>query len=631
MCGIVGVWDRRHSLPDDELSEIVRRMACSLRHRGPDDEGYWADHACGIALGHRRLSVLDLSAQGHQPMSSADGRFQIIFNGEIYNFRSLRAELEMHGSRFRGHSDTEVLLSAIDAWGLEKTLHKCVGMFAFALWDTAEKTLSLARDRLGEKPLYYGWIDDTLLFASELKAFPMHPRWKGRVDQDALTSLMRRGHIASPHCIFQNVSKVPPGAILHCRMRDDKNSISPSFYWNLEQVALSGAASPFRGTKTEALDQLDDMLRDAVQGQVFADVPVGAFLSGGVDSSLIASLMVSQSDQAVHTYTVGFHDEDLDEARHAKAIAEHLGTAHTELYVTPEEAIAIIPSLPELYDEPFADASQIPTHLVARLARDNVTVALTGDGADELFAGYRRYHKGFKFWRHIHALPLPLRSIVAAIPQKLVPRRLDMIHKLMEAFVAESIENMYATQVSYWRDPQSLVLNSREPAGCRAHDPAWHDLHPIRKMMFIDTMGYLPDDVLVKVDRACMGCSLEARVPFLDHRIVEFSHRLPISYNCGRDGGKGMLRQLLSRYVPEHLTRRRKQGFVIPLRAWLRGPLRDWAEDLLDERRLRQEGYLNPEIVRRTWQQHLVGDRDWQVRLWHVLMFQAWLERWNRT
>ena len=649
MCGIAGFWQPGATVDN----ACLLSMADAVVHRGPDDAGVWTDDDAGVALAHRRLSILDLSPAGHQPMLSASGRYVIAFNGEVYNFATIRDELERAGvaPAWRGHSDTEVMLAAIAAWGLDAALKKFVGMFAFALWDKHTLTLHLARDRLGEKPLYYGWMgDDTLLFGSELKALRAHPNWRGEIDRDALALYMRHNYIPAPYSIYKDIYKLPPGTTLSLTKGTTAQSHpEPVPYWSAATVAQEGVAHPFSGSAQEAVEQLDHLLRTTISQQMVADVPLGAFLSGGIDSSTVVALMQAQSSRPVKTFTIGFHEQGYNEAVHAKAVANHLGTEHTELYVTPEQAMAVIPKLPALYDEPFADSSHIPTYLVSEMTRRHVTVSLSGDGGDELFGGYNRYSWGRNIWHRIGWMPPALRGVAARAVHTLSPQQWDKLfqlaspglpaamcvrlpgdklHKLAGMLDAATPEEVYRRLVSIWQQPTEIVINATEPPTALTHSHAMPRLDDFTlRMMYLDLVSYLPDDILAKVDRAAMGVGLETRVPFLDHRVVEFAWQLPLSLKI-RDGqGKWPLRQVLYKYVPEALVERPKMGFGIPLDAWLRGPLRDWAEALLDEQRLRREGYFHPAPVREKWQEHLSGKRNWQHQLWAVLMFQSWLEQ----
>jgi asparagine synthase (glutamine-hydrolysing) len=623
-------------------------MAEALAHRGPDDSGVWVDPAGDVALGHRRLSILDLSPEGHQPMRSACGRYVIAFNGEIYNFQELREALGRVGGApaWRGHSDTEVILASIRHWGLRRAIEDFVGMFAFALWDREERTLHLARDRLGEKPLYYGWMGDAFLFGSELKALRTHPAWRGDVDRGALALFMRHNYIPTPYSIYKGIFKLLPGTLLTLKAGRKEFEIEP--YWQARLVVEAGAANPNAMDHTSTVEQLDGLLRRVVAGQMVADVPLGAFLSGGVDSSTVVALMQAQSSRPVKTFTIGFHEGEYNEAEYAKLVARRLGTEHTELYVTPQQAMDVIPRLPQLYDEPFADSSQIPTFLVAQLARQHVTVSLSGDGGDELFAGYNRYAFARGLWNKLRRVPTPMRTLGAASLRSLspaawtallertgrwLPRRLryanlgDKLHKLADVLRERDPEALYHGLVSHWQDPGSVVIQGNEHATILTDRRQWAKLGDFtERMMYLDLVSYLPDDILVKVDRAAMGVSLETRVPFLDHRVVEFAWRLPLSLKVRRGQGKWLLRQVLYRYVPKALIERPKMGFGLPIDAWLRGPLRDWAEGLLAESRLRAEGFFRPAPIHRLWREHLSGQRNWQYLLWDVLMFQAWNE-----
>jgi asparagine synthase (glutamine-hydrolysing) len=647
MCGIAGYWNP-HGLNEDQARDILTGMTNVIQHRGPDDCGSWIDAAAGIALGFRRLSILDLSPTGHQPMESETSRFVIIFNGEIYNFQELRRELLARGHRFRGRSDTEVLLAAVSAWGVQEALQRFNGMFAFALWDRELRTLHLARDRAGEKPLYYGWMGDTLLFGSELKALQAHPSFRGEIDRNALALFFRSGYVPGPYSIYLGIQKLPAGTLLTLHGDRPVAGIAPVPYWSAREVAERGVAQPFRGSAGDATEQLHELLRDAVKIRMEADVPLGAFLSGGIDSATIVALMQSQSPTPVKTFTIGFHDSKHNEATQAAAVARHLGTEHTQLYVTPAEALAVIPRLPVLYDEPFADTSQIPTFLVSELTRRHVTVSLSGDAGDELFAGYRRHRLGPAIWRRLRLLPLPLRRVAAAAlssngtpPGSLAhmvnrftrrwtgKRSLsERLRQVAEILPAQSPEALYHYMMSYWKHPTALVRGSREMLLPATDPKRWPNVRGIPEhiMMYLDLVAYLADDILVKLDRASMGVSLEARVPLLDHRVIEFAWRTPLSFKLRGGVGKWLLRQVLYRYVPRSLVERPKHGFHMPIAAWLTGPLRDWAEALLDERRLRDEAVLDPKVIRQKWAAHLSNETRWDYDLWTVLMFQAWME-----
>jgi asparagine synthase (glutamine-hydrolysing) len=647
MCGITGFWDAARHRNADEMQAIAQHMSNALIHRGPDDGGSWVDADVGIALGHRRLAIVDLSPEGHQPMISADGLYVIVFNGEIYNFLELRGELKRLGHHFRGHSDTEVMLAAFSQWGLDEAIKRFNGMFAFALWNRKQRILHLGRDRLGEKPLYYGWVGQTFLFGSELKALKAHPDFQPEINRDALTLFLRHNYISAPYSIYQGIYKLPPGTVLTWDGVDTHPTPVP--YWTAKEAAELGVAEPFTGSESEAVAQLEALLQEAVGLRMVADVPLGAFLSGGIDSSTVVALMQAQSSQPVKTFTIGFYENAYNEAQHAKAVAQHLGTDHTELYVTPQEALAVIPKLPILYDEPFSDASQVPTFLVSQLARAHVTVSLSGDGGDELFAGYNRYFWGRRIWQKIGWMPPTLRQPAARALTSLSPQTWDRgfahfstllpaklkqsppgykLHKLAEILAVPNPETMYTKLVSHWKEPETLVLGAKEPLTVLSDRQCWAQLPDFtQRMMYLDTVTYLPDDILVKVDRASMGVSLEARVPLLDHRVVEFACRVPLSMKIRNGQGKRLLRQVLYKYVPKNLIERPKMGFGIPIDSWLRGPLRDWAEALLDKGRLHEEGFFNSQPIRQKWAEHLSGDRDWQYYLWDVLMFQAWLHK----
>ncbi len=642
MCGIVGfIGSGRYAGRTDP---IARHMADAIARRGPDDHGVWVDHDAGVALAHRRLSIVDLTPAGHQPMLDRSGRFAISFNGEIYNHAELRAELERVSAapQWRGHCDTEVLLEAIATWGVRKTLERAVGMFAFALWDKRERTLVLARDRIGEKPLYYGWAGPTFVFGSELSALAAHPDWNGAIDRDALGLLLRLNYIPAPHSIYKGVRKVMPGTyfVLQAGARDGKSET----YWDASGVAAEGARNPFTGSAEEAVERTDALLRQSLKGQMMADVPLGAFLSGGIDSSTVVALMQAMSERPVRTFSIGFKEAGYDEAPYAREVARHLGTDHTELYVTMKEAMAVVPQLPSLYSEPFADVSQIPTFLVSELARRHVTVALSGDGGDELFSGYTRYSIGDRLWRTLSRIPSGTRRTAAAVlrnvPAKrwdevlgpalrLVPERSrprlvgDKLNKAAGVIGLDSADEIYDALTALWPDPASVVVGASKPQASRVNP---HLDDPVRRMMHQDLVGYLPDDILVKVDRASMAVGLEARVPMLDHRLIEFTWTLPLTI-LRRDGrSKWPLRRILDRHVPATLIERPKMGFGVPIDNWLRGGLRDWAESLLDRRRLAEEGLFHPEPIRAAWQAHLEGHRNFQYQLWSVLMFQAWNE-----
>lgn len=647
MCGICGFYKSSSDMNSELAINIVNNMAESIISRGPDAKGSWVDATEGIALGHRRLSIVDLSSNGSQPMHSLNGRYVTVFNGEIYNFKILRQELEKLGHTFRGNSDTEIMLNAIVEWGLENAVKRFIGMFAFALWDRKERTLQLVRDRLGEKPLYYGWLGDVFLFGSELKSLRIFPNFKSEVSRDALALYMRHNCIPAPYSIYDGIFKLMPGTILtiNSRTREKCKFIE---YWNAKEVVEVGANNLFEGDEQAAIVELEQILRDAVSRQMIADVQLGAFLSGGIDSSTIVALMQAQSRTPVKTFTIGFNEAAYNEAKLARAVASHLGTEHTELNVTPDQAIDVIPSIPIIYDEPFSDSSQIPTFLVAQLTRQKVTVSLSGDGGDELFGGYNRYLWVKKIWDKIGWLPQPLRKAFSGTLKTLPPTKWDKmfssfatvfpkafiqrtpgdkIHKLAGIIAKDNIESIYRGLVSHWEDPASIVIGGLEPLSALTDKKRWVNVDDFtQRMMYLDMVTYLPDDILVKVDRACMAVSLESRVPFLDHRVVEFAWKLPMSMKIRNGQGKWLLRQVLYKYVPQELIERPKAGFGVPIDSWLRGPLREWAENLLNQKRLETEGFFNPTPIRQKWNEHISGKRNWQHHLWDVLMFQAWLE-----
>lgn len=642
MCGIAGFWTPE-SMAGDEMAARARAMGDRLRLRGPDGGEVWVDADAGIGLAHRRLAIVDLSPAGLQPMASASGRYLISFNGEIYNHVELRAALP--GLAWRGHSDTEALLAAFERWGIAAALERSVGMFAFALWDRAERTLTLARDRMGEKPLYYGWQGSTLLFGSELKALQAWPGFAPSVDRGAIALLLRHNYIPAPYCIFSGVHKLPPGHLLTLRTPGrPTGGPKPLAYWSLNDVVRQGAKQPWRGSDEEAVDQLELRLAEAVRLQRVADVPLGAFLSGGVDSSAVVALMQRDAVRPVRTFTIGFHEAAFNEAEYAKAVAHHLGTDHTEAYVSAEEALQVVPRLPQLYCEPFADSSQLPTFLLSQLARQHVTVSLSGDAGDELFNGYDRYQLARRLWGRVRLLPAPLRAaagaFLATIPDGVWSgigsrrggRWADgglgaRVRTLSRWLRFGQRENFYRDIISQCTDPTLFVPGAVEPPTVLTQAAGWPPQDDFEaRMMHVDSLSYLPDDILVKVDRAAMGVSLETRVPLLDHRLVEFAWTLPAHLRRRGTESKWLLRQVLYRHVPRRLIERPKRGFGIPLDAWLRGPLRHWAEALLDAPLLRQQGYLDAACVRATWLSHLQGRQSHGAMLWSVLMFQAWLK-----
>lgn len=648
MCGFTGFFQERSGAGD--MRALVGRMSAAIAHRGPDDSGVWVDPSVGLALGHRRLSVLDLSSAGHQPMSSHGGRYVIVFNGEIYNHVALRRKLEDQGvmPRWRGHSDTETLLSCFEAWGIGETLQAAAGMFALTVWDRANRVLSLARDRLGEKPLYWGWQGGVLLFGSELKALEVHPACRAEIDRDALALLLRHSYVPAPYSIYLGIHKLPAGHLLNIPLGRGVPASMPASqaYWRFNDIVAAGLRCPFTGTDAEAIDALEDQLCASVRSQMLSDVPLGAFLSGGIDSSTIVALMQKQSSRPVRTFTVGLDSGTYDETGYAKAVARHLGTDHTELYIQPRDALEVIPKLPIIYSEPLAADSQIPVFLISQLARQDVTVALSGDGGDELFGGYNRYLTARAVWGRMQRLPLTARRCFAALlralppaawdklfllARPLLPRRLRIAipgtkaQKLANVLGLSDERDYFFRLSSHWNDPASVVIGAREPETLLTNSKYWPTTDSFEHwMMAMDAQTFLSEEVLAKVDRAAMANSLETRVPMLDHRVVELAWRMPLSMKIRQGTGKWLLRQVLYRHVPRGLVERPKMGFGIPIDAWLRGALQDWAEPLLAESRLRSEGFFHPAPIRKMWLEHLGGKYNWQYQLWPVLMFQAW-------
>lgn len=647
MCGITGFLD----VAGGNLSAgrvLLQRMTDALRHRGPDGEGFWQSPDGIVNLGHRRLSIIDLTPTGGQPMSTPDGRFVLSFNGEIYNFRELRSELELAGWEFRGSSDTEVLLYGLAQWGVETTLKRLNGMFAFAFWDSREKLLYLARDRFGEKPLYYGWHAGVLLFGSELKALTPHPGFRREIDPEALALFMRFNYVPWPNCIYRNTWKLGPGHFLCVKVGQRPGQ--PAAYWSLAEAVRTRQLVDLNPRDPALVDMVDEALRRAVRLRMVADVPLGAFLSGGIDSSTVVALMQAQSSRPVKTFTIGFWEAPYNEAHDAAKVARHLGTEHHEFYLSSRECLDVIARLPQIYDEPFADSSQIPTTLVSEFTQKHVTVALSGDGGDELFGGYNRYFWSARIWPSLARMPTGVRRRLAELVwraspaqwdewfdlgNRFIPRRLrvrgggEKLHKLAKGLYAQSATDLYRSFVSQWDPPSAVLMHGSEPPFL---EDRIKELPPglnfVERMMFLDTLTYLPSDILCKVDRASMSAALEARVPFLDNDIAELAWSLPLQTKICNGVGKWPLREVLHRYVPRELFDRPKAGFGIPIGEWLRGSLRTWAEELLSEKNLEESGYFNVEVVRQHWAEHLSGRRNLQHTLWSVLIFLAWKRKW---
>jgi asparagine synthase (glutamine-hydrolysing) len=649
MCGFAGAFEI--GTPDDAWRDRLGAMAKALVHRGPDDEGLWWDPAAGIGLAFRRLAILDLSVEGHQPMTSPSGRHVIAFNGEVFNFAELREELDREGPRnWRGHSDTEVMLAAIETWGLPGAVSRFVGMFAFALWDRSERRLHLVRDRLGIKPLYWGRCGATLLFGSEMTALRRHPAFDAPLDRDAIASYLRFNFVPAPGCAFAGFRKLEPGAIRTFDLSDGRPTSESRLerYWSFREVVERGREHPFEGTDGEAIDELERRLSESVRLRMIADVPLGAFLSGGIDSSLVVALMRRVSTGTVKTFTIGFEEREYDESGYAREVAGRLGTEHTERILGAGETLAAVPRIAALFDEPFADSSQVPTLLVSELARRHVTVSLSGDGGDESFAGYKRYALAADLERSLGRIPRPARAVLAAalgkVPVAAANRGLsfldpwlrrygsggaagDKLRKLAELLALRDGRAVYLDLLSHWKRPEAVVPGSRELLRLADGIGLLESLRdPIERGMADDTLAYLPDDILVKVDRTSMSVGLEARVPLLDHRVVEFAWQLPLRLKVREGNGKWALRQVLYRHLPRELVDRPKMGFGLPIDSWLRGPLRAWAEDLLAEDRLRRGGLLDPAPVREKWAEHLSGRRNWHYYLWDVLMLESWRE-----
>lgn len=640
MCGIAGfVLSSR--IGGFNINSMLDQMTDTLTHRGPDSRGTWSDESVGIGLGHRRLAIRDLSPTGHQPMISSCQRYVIVYNGEVYSHLEIAADLKKVGRNLRGSSDTEVILEACAHWGVESTVNRLIGMFAFALFDRKTKGLTLVRDRMGIKPLYWGKFENLFFFGSELKALRAAPGWQPTIDRNALSAFMRHNYIPAPYSIYKGIFKLEPGTYL--TLGQDHAPVI-SRYWNLQSIVEQGTHFPLQQTDTETLAQLDHLLCDAVKRRMVADVPLGVLLSGGIDSSLVAALMAEQSERPINTFSIGFKEKEFNEAPFAQEVAKHLGTRHTELYAEPRHALEMVERLPYWYDEPFADSSQIPTALVCELTRQHVTVVLSGDGGDELFAGYNRYALGLDAWRKANVAPFVVRKVLAKSILAQPESRLDILagllpirwrpnqfgnklHKFANAILLDDPDAMYRRMLSHWNEPDGIVLGGNEPKGI-LWDPGVAKTIPnfLDRMQFLDAMTYLPDDILTKVDRASMSVALEARVPLLDHRVVEMAWGMPRHMKI-RDGqSKWALRQILFKRVPRQLIERPKMGFGVPFDQWLRGPLRDWAEALLDPSRLQNQGLFKPELIVERWKAHLEG-QNWGYPLWNVLMAQAWIEK----
>jgi asparagine synthase (glutamine-hydrolysing) len=648
MCGINGFYSLSSFISDD----VIIKMNAAISHRGPDSKGFWSDKKSGIFFGHSRLSIIDLSAAGNQPMKSNSDRFILTYNGEIYNHLEIRKELEKSNSniKWQGNSDTETLLEAIEFWGIETTLKKIDGMFAFALWDKRERCLTLARDRIGEKPLYFGWQgkgdNKVFLFGSELKALKVHPMFDGEISRNAIALQLRHNCIPAPYSIYKDIYKLLPGNYIQLKENDFKKSLLPSSkkYWSLPECAIHGNKNQLNLSETDIQKDLENHLKISVKKQMVSDVPLGAFLSGGIDSSTIVALMQIQSNYPIKTFTIGFSESNYSEAEYAKKIAKHLGTDHSELHVSSKKAMDVIPKLPTIYDEPFSDSSQIPTFLVSQLASQDVKVALSGDGGDELFCGYNRHIMSKKLSNIFYFMPLKFRKTLATGLQLISPQNWNKISRLLpglnhyanfgekiykaaSTLNARALSDIYYILCSHWQNPTEVVLNSSETGTfLNEFKPELGELNNQQKMMILDSITYLPDDILVKVDRAAMASSLETRAPFLDHKLIEYVWKIPHSFKFRNGNGKWILKKILNQHVPKYLTERPKMSFEIPLGSWLRGSLRDWAENLLNEERLKQEGYFNAKLIRDKWTDHLNGKNNWQHDLWDILMFQAWID-----
>jgi len=633
MCGFAGFFEFASTRSHAATVHLINEMTNRLTHRGPDDHGHWINDFGTVAFGHRRLSILDTSQHGHQPMTSPCGRFVLAYNGEVYNHLELRRELLSCGATFRGQSDTETIVTAFSKWGVAETVKRCIGMFAMVVWDRGDQSLTLIRDRLGIKPLYYGVSNGCLLFGSELKALRVHPAFDAELNRGAVARFLQHSYVPTPHTIYANFRKLSAGCSLTipASRKISSNTELPSVevWWDAKSVAGNARSVPFADSREAAVQRLDEVLTDSVRQRMLSDVPLGAFLSGGIDSSLICAMMQKQSDRPIRTFTIGFEEAVYNEADHAKRVAEHLGTDHTEYYVTSNEARDVIPRLPEMYDEPFSDSSQIPTFLVSQLARQHVTVALSGDGGDELFGGYNRYFHLRDRWKQVTRIPCrKLVSKLLAVPGRLASGRWkDRFLYRAKLLGMSSAGSLYQNANLHWQPDSNVVLNGEHAGSTYWNQDSWlRTENEIEEWMWLDSVTYLPDDILTKVDRASMAVSLEVRVPVIDHRVFEFAWSLPFDWKVSGDTGKSILQDVLSRYVPRTMFERPKMGFGVPIGEWLRGPLRDWSESLLDERRLSDQGLLNPEPIRRKYAEHLSGATDWHYHLWDVLMLQAWID-----
>lgn len=646
MCGIVGFWENSIQMNFDDCNDILNKQVKTLSHRGPDALGTWSDHNSGVYLGHSRLSILDLTDAGKQPMTSFNSRYVIVLNGEIYNHMQLRNELQKKFKlTWNGSSDTETMLNCFELWGVKNTLVKTIGMFSIALWDKFDKTLTIARDRFGEKPLFYGFQNDIFFFGSELKAIKSHPKFLSEINRESLSLFVRYGYVPGPHSIYKKIKKLQPGSYLVINKNFDFGE--PLIYWSALSKIEYGYSNQFKGTRGEAVEELNNLLLDSVEKQMISDVPIGAFLSGGVDSTTVVAMMQSMSAQPIKTFSIGFHNDYYNEAHHAKKVASYIGTDHNELYISERDAMEVIPKLSSIYDEPFADSSQIPTYLVSQLAKKFVTVSLSGDAADELFGGYNRYMVTSKLWRAISKYPVNMRKWVADIFKVIPPDMYNLLfkiislnnkyflennfgdkfHKALDVFDSRSDAQLYKRLISLWQNPLDVVINTKEPSTIITNYPSEiKNLDFVSQMMALDLITYLPDDILCKVDRAAMAVSLETRVPFLDHRIMEFAWTLPLNYKIHENKSKWILREVLFKYLPKDLIERPKMGFAVPIDDWLRNELKDWAYSLLNKERIISDGYFEPDVIQKKWQEHLSGKRNWQYPLWNILMFQSWLD-----